>query len=242
LAAALAASLVLIVGLSNRQPLPVVPMKQPAESTSVVASRPVASETDNLQARMAPAGNGPAESVGQQAAPAAPLQSADAEAAASTKSEAKQNEVAGIVSQPVSQLADVQEQSAAATGSGAVESGESRGAPLAKRELAPFGIKQPVTALLIVDPKLVPTSLKQEDYATGELLARLGDARRLAGDRPIAALVTLQLGDRTADAAVIAGAVDEPQMLRRDLDKTAAPSASPTSAGDGYDVILLDRR
>src|SRR5262249_27963841 len=57
LAAALAASLVLIVGLSTQRPS--VQVWPAGGSTSIVASQPVASETVSLQARMQPSGNGP---------------------------------------------------------------------------------------------------------------------------------------------------------------------------------------
>jgi len=246
LAAALAASLVLIVGLSTRQFSHPARMEVPAESTSIVASQPVTRATDNLQARLQPAGNGPAQSAEREAAlPATPQQSADSETAARAKSEADENKVARFASQPESRLADTRSQTAGAVATGAAgqsNTEELRGRALANQIAAPFGLNRPVVALLIVDPKLVPADLKQVNFPTGDLLARLGDARRRVGDRPIAALVTLQLADRTVDAAVITRAADEPQMLRRDLAKTAAPSASPTSAGDGYDVILLDRR
>ena len=243
--AALAASLVLIVGLSTQQFSHPARMEAPAESTSIVASQPVTRATDNLQARLQPAGNGPAQSPEQEAPlPATPQQSADAEAAARAKSEADENKAARFATQPESGLVDTRSQAAGAVAGAAGETNteELRGGALANRIAAPFGLDRPVAALLIVDPKLVPADLKQENYPAGNLLARLGDARRLAGDRPIAALVTLQLADTTADAVIIAGAANELRMLRRDLAKTATPSASPTSAGGGYDVILLDRR
>ncbi len=246
LAAALAASLVLIVGLSTHQFSSPMLQQEPAEPTSIVASQPVASETDNLQARMAPAGNGPTQAAEEQAAlPATPQQSADAESATRAKSEADQSKATRIEGQPESKLADAPPQTTGSVTAGAAgqsNAEELRGDALANQIAAPFGLNRPVAALLIVDPKLVPSDLKQENYPTGDLLARLGDARRLAGNAPIAALVTLQLAGRTVDAVVIAGAADEPQMLRRDLDKTAAPSDSLTLAGEGYDIFLLDRR
>ncbi len=246
-AAALAASLVLVVGMSGRPPFPVAKLKDSAGSASTLASQPVANETDSLQSRMQPAGNSPAEPAQQEAAalPATPPQSADAETTTRAKSEADENEVSQVASQPVSQLADAPAQSAGSVTTGAAggqsNTEELRGDALANRIAGPFGLNRPVAALLIVDPKLVPAGLKQENYPTGDLLARLGDARRLAGNRPIAALVTLRLADRTADAVVIAGAAAEPELYR-DLDKAAAPPASPAAAGGGYDVILLDRR
>ncbi len=246
LAAALAASLVLIVGLSTRQFSHPARMEAPAESTSIVASQPVTRATDNLQARLQPAGNGPAQSPEQEAPlPAPPQQSADAETAARAKSEADQSKAARIAGQPESKLADAPPQttgSVTADAAGQSNAEELRGDALANQIAAPFGLNRPVAALLIVDPKLVPSDLKQENYPTGGLLARLGDARRLAGDAPIAALVTLQLAGRTVDAAVITRAAGEPQIRRLESKKMAAPSASPTSAGGGYGVILLDRR
>jgi hypothetical protein len=236
---------VLVVGLSTQQHYHPTQMEVPAESTSIVASQPVTRVTDNLQARLQPAGNGPAQSAEQEAPLSTILQqSADAEAAARAKSEADENKTARFASQPESQLGDTRSQAAGAVAGAAGQSDteELRGGALANQIAAPFGLNRPVAALLIVDPKLVPADLKQENYPTGDLLTRLGDARRLAGERPIAALVTLQLGDRTADAVVIAGAANESQMLPRDLAKPAAPSASPTSAGGGYGIILLDRR
>ncbi|MGH6961109.1 MAG: hypothetical protein ACREE7_11540 [Dongiaceae bacterium] len=242
----MAASLVLIVGLSTQQISHPARMEVPAEPTNIAASQPVTSETDDLQARMAPAANGPAQSLEQVAAmPTSPQPSADAESAARAKSEADQSKATRIEGQTEAKLADAPPQTvgAVATGSaGQSNTEELRGGALANRIAAPFGLNRPVAALLIVDPKLVPSDLKQENYPTGDLLARLGDARRLAGNRPIAALVTLQLADRTADAVVIAGAADEPQMLRRDLDKAEAPSASLSAADEGYDVIPLDPR
>ena len=38
---------------------------------------------------------------------------------------------------------------------------------------APFGLDRPVTALLIVDPKLVPSDLKQQNYPAGDLFVSL---------------------------------------------------------------------
>jgi hypothetical protein len=104
---------------------------------------------------------------------------------------------------------------------------------------APFGLAHPVAALLIVDPGLVPAALQQKDYPVGGLPARLGDARRLAGGRQVAALVTMQVEGRTVDAIVLAGAA---HYLG---DRYRAASPSSTTLGPvlpGYDLIELDRR
>jgi hypothetical protein len=241
-AAALAASLVLVVGMSD---LMFVHHSQapPAAPASTVAPKTATDEAGDLQARMKPAGNGPVQLAEQEpAVPAAAPASADAETTTRAKSEADEKDVSQAASQPASALADAPAQSAGSVSTGMAgqsNAEELRGDALANRIAEPFGLNRPIAALLIVDPKLVPGGLKQESYPTGDLLARLGDARRLAGDRPIAALVTLRLADRTADAIVVAGATDE-LALRRDLDKHK--TAAVASAGAGYDVILLDGR
>jgi hypothetical protein len=213
---------------------------------------PATGATDSLQARMAPAANGPAQpaqeeaaqSLRQEGTPPAPQKPADAEARAKAELDKQTN----VANQPTS-LADAPPQPAGSatlstTGQFTGTAGQSNaqqliGGAQQNQIAAPFGLDRPVTALLIVDPKLVPSGLRQEAYPTGDLPGRLGDARRLAGDLPIAALVTLQLADRTADAVILAGATDE-LALRRDLDKDkTAPLAS---AAPGYDVVPLDRR
>ena len=214
------------------------------DSAAAGASQQPASETASLQARMQPSAPGPSTPTEQEeSAPASPQQSADAETATRAKSEADEKQAAPNTSQPSSsQLADAPPQPVGAVTQG--EAGQSnteelRGNALANQMAEPFGLNRPVAALLIVDPKLVPTGLKQANYPTGGLLTRLDDARRLAGDRPIAALVTLQLADHTADAIVVASATDE-VALRRDLDKDK--TAAVVSAGAGYDVIPLGGR
>jgi hypothetical protein len=228
------------------EPLPA----QSADSGAAGSSRAPASLTDSLQSRMQPAAKGPAEVAGQTAAaPAAPQQqSADAEAKAKDqlKSEADDKDTGGntLGSRPEPQPADAPTQTATSTATRALgepNAEELRGGALANQVAAPFGINRPIVALLIVDPKLVPSGLKQENYPTGDLSARLDDARRLAGNRPVAALVTVQLLGRPTDAVVIVGTASE-LMLRRDVAKTAESSASSAAAGNGYDMILLDRR
>jgi len=245
-AAALAASLVLVVGMSGRSPFPMAKMKDTAAPAGIVSSQPVANETDSLQSRMQPAGNGPAQPAQQQAAalPASPPQSVDAETATRAKSEADEK-LSQVTSQLQSQVADAPSQTAGSvtlsTG-GQPNAEELRGGALANQIAGPFGLNRPITALLIVDAKLVPADLKQENYPTGDLGARLGDARRLAGGRPVAALVRLLLAGRPVDAVVIAGPPNESLMLRRDLDKTAESSTPASATAEGYDIILLDHR
>ena len=242
-AAALAASLVLVVGISGPQTFTLSSPPQPAAPASAVGAQSATNEAGGLQARMAPAANGPTQtSQPTVSLSAPPRQSADAETATRAKSEADEKDVAQPASRPASALADAPAQTAGSAimgGTGQSNAEELRGDALANQVAGPFGLNRPVTAVLIVDPRLVPAGLKQENYPTGDLPARLGDARRLAGDRPIAALVTLQLADRTADAIVVAGATDE-LALRRDLDKQKTDAVA--TAGAGYDVIPLDRR
>lgn len=105
---------------------------------------------------------------------------------------------------------------------------------------APFGLAHPVVALLIVDPALTPPELNQKDYPTGKLPDRLGDARRLADGRAIAALVTLRVGHRVADAVIA-----EVTKTRALSVSNAAADAESTPLGPvapGYELIELDRR
>jgi hypothetical protein len=106
----------------------------------------------------------------------------------------------------------------------------------------PFGLTEPVVALLIVDPKLVPADVRQKDYPKGDLPARLADARGLAGDRQIAALVKLRLADRVADAAIIVAASRSLAVQgQSDFVDASAPTLAPSLA-EPYDLILLDHR
>jgi hypothetical protein len=100
---------------------------------------------------------------------------------------------------------------------------------------APFGLAHPVVALLIVDPGLAPPDLHQKDFLVGKLPARLGEARRLAGGRPIAALVTMKLENRTLDAIVLAS----PPTERSRTSPTATPLGPVLP---GYKLIEFDRR
>jgi hypothetical protein len=205
---------------------------------------PAASLTDNLQARMEPAGKGPAEQPAE--LQARERLSADAESAARAKSEADEKRTPTVIlGQPQSQLADAPPQTATSATTRAAEEanvGHLRGGLQSNQIAAPFGINRPITALLIVDPGLVPAGVQQESYPTGNLPARLDEARRLAGNSSIAALVTVQLADRPADAIVVAASPERRLVLRQDLDKTTEASAPPIGGDSGFDIILLDRR
>ena len=219
---------------------------QSADSGATNPSQPVASLSDSLQARMQPAGNGPGDVAEQaEAAPAAPQRAADAEAKAKAllKAEADEKQAADTrLGQPQSQPADEPATSATAGATEEANTGYLRGGMQSNQIAPPFGINRPIVALLIVNPKLVPAGLRQESYPTGNLPARLDEARRLAGNSSIAALVTVQLADRPADAIVIAASPERERALRRDVDKTAELSASAAGGDSGYDIILLDRR
>jgi hypothetical protein len=105
---------------------------------------------------------------------------------------------------------------------------------------APFGLAHPVVALLIVDPGLAPPGLHQNDFQVGTLPARLGEARRLAEGRAVAALVTLRVGNRVADAIIA-----ETSKTRALSVSGDAPDAESTPLGPvlpGYELIELDRR
>ena len=186
---------------------------------------------------------------GLQPAPAPPAAPADSKAASNELAAPlkKKQETGSTMSEPAA--VDAPAQTEAATMSAhdlrvrdaATAEEQVRVTGSSSRSL-PFGLTRPVTALLIVDPKLVPANLKQADYSTGDLPARLADARRLVGVGRVAALVTLQLADRTADAAIVL-ASDERQLgsLLRESEAVAA-SAPVAALAKPYDLILLDGR
>lgn len=77
-----------------------------------------------------------------------------------------------------------------------------------------------VTALLIVDTRRAPAALRQAAYPEGELLNRLTDARRAAGERPVIALASLKTNQRTYDAV----------LVERILSQQAQPQSSLPAA------------
>ncbi|MGH6930638.1 MAG: hypothetical protein ACREEV_20155 [Dongiaceae bacterium] len=105
---------------------------------------------------------------------------------------------------------------------------------------APFGLAHPVVALLIVDPGSAPPGLHQKDFPVGTLPTRLGEARRLAEGRIVAALVTLRVGDRVVDAII-----SESRASRALSTAEAVPDTESATLGPvlpGYELIEFDRR
>jgi hypothetical protein len=99
----------------------------------------------------------------------------------------------------------------------------------------PLGLGHPVTALLIVDSELLPAGMRQNEYPSADLPDRLAEARRVAADRPIAALVRMQVEGRAVDAIVL----PSPPTERA---RAAPSSALLGSVLPGYELIELDRR
>lgn len=226
-AAALAASLVLVVGTSRQHGFApsLVPESETAATT--VAAVPQSNETDNLQARYAPAADAPVGSPARQ--------SADSEAAKGASLETEGPVIPSGGREPDSRLADARNESAPASPAEfrRDENAEQlRGNTALNKIAAHFGLDRPIVALLIVDPNLAPPDLKQQDYPTGQLLARLDDARRVAGDRPIVALVTTRDADRSYDAVV----VGRPALSDRFVAEAGLAGES------GFQLIELDRR
>jgi hypothetical protein len=128
--------------------------------------------------------------------------------------------------------ATAKEQAAQGVESVAIDAGAPTAPPA-----APFGLAYPVVALLIVDPGLVPPGVHQKDFPVGTLPARLGEARRLAADQAVAALVTLRVGNRVADAIIA-----EDRKAR--ALSASAPDAESTlgPVHPDYQLIELDRR
>lgn len=234
-AVALAASVVLYVGLSTVQPLQYARDKTPALDTSF-AFAPT-SETDSRAAPAPPAGKPSGTIVDSEALPAEPQDTRRADTAPLAKSESADSGTAGgstpqqpEAAAPAQEPADA-EAAARATAnqqqlggdlqslnqpaaSGTqtsslsapaeqISADELRAAVRSKDASLLFGLPQPVTDLLIVNPHLMPPDVRQEDYSVGNLPARLDEARKAAGGRSIVALVTVRGADRSHDAIIV---------------------------------------
>ncbi len=103
-----------------------------------------------------------------------------------------------------------------------------------------LGLDDPVSALLIVNPRLVPGNLKQEDYPTANLPARLGEARRVAGGRSIVALATIREGDGRHDVALVL----QPFVIDFNADAESIQNqlADAIRRKQAYQAIRLDER
>jgi len=235
-AAALAASVVLYVGLSTVQPRQNARDKTPALNTTLAHA-----PTNETDSRIAP-GTPPADepygaAADSQAAPAQPADVRRADSGQLAKSEGGASGTAGgstppqpAAAAPAQELADAeaaarakanQQQLArdlqslnqpAASGTQTsslsapaeqISADELRAAVRSKDASVLFGLPQPVTDLLIVNPHLMPPDVRQEDYSVGDLPARLDEARKAAGGRSIVALVTVRGADRSHDAIIV---------------------------------------
>jgi hypothetical protein len=221
-----------------------ISQKQPGLSDSEQAPQ-FAYESDDVQARMRPAADAPASAPEGEVAEAAPAQP-------STSGQAPLVVGGGLTEAPAPSppgeegagpsraLQQTASSAAPAAETEQMLRDELRGDAMANRIAGPFGLDHPVAALLIVNPKLTPPGLKQEDYPTADLPARLGEAHRLASGRPIAALVRLQLADGVADAVILAHESGLIARLSAERAKTEPTAAAPRA--EGYDLLLLERR
>lgn len=272
-AAAMAASLVFYVGLSNDQAFrpsasqgvpeaarvsPPASMEsrdaEPAQLADRSASEPQFAEGDvtrnesSIAARQQQsdesiqAANQPAAS-GMQSSPASESESAAttppaAPAASSPRSDqqlsaaADTGEAQGGAAKIAEELAKAERNAPADVASR--PTGLAAAAP-PEPSATPLGLGHPVTALLIVDSELLPSGMRQNEYPSADLPDRLADARRVAGDRPIAALVTMQVEGRSVDAIVLPSPPSEKA-------RAAPSSASLGPVLPGYELIELDRR
>ena len=244
-AAAMAASLVFYVGLSSNQPLRLQTSHEAPEST--VAQQQFSG--GGIQAANEPAASG-TQSAAQAPAAATPTPSG-------TDDERDKTVRLRRDEQAVADSAELRREAkelaksvagAGATGSATtVKESERTGAQSVAVDAAaptapaaPFGLAHPVVALLIVDPGSAPPSLRQEDYPTGNLLARLGEARRLAEGRPVVALVTLRMENRNVDAIISESS--EGKSLSRGAAVSEVESTTLGPLAPGYELIELDRR
>lgn len=92
-----------------------------------------------------------------------------------------------------------------------------------------------VVAMLLVDPGQVPLHLQSQGLPAGRLAARLDEARRLAGDRSVIALFSVQ------DAAGLSDYAQIPLAPRMTQQQLPPPSLAQLLAPDAanYDFIPL---
>jgi hypothetical protein len=234
-AAALAASLVLYVGLSNPL-LQFAPGRQAAEMPLAAPSDEAAGNVARYRAESEPSA---AERL---AAPEPTV--AESEAAPDNRQDAPQSVGSADRLQALNQPAASGMQSAGAAPKQGAEASKSmalRDEAISAAELERLAVEQRITALLVVAPDLVPEEVTQRAYPAGHLPDRLEEARRAAPGQPIAALVTLREADRSYDAAIVAPPMPGEQRL---LGQDAQPAAPPQPApGDElYRIIRLPDR
>jgi hypothetical protein len=202
--------------------------QQPADQSIQATNQPAASGMQAPTAQSEPAAPPPSPGM-DEADPVLALPRSDQQMAAGPDAEAPRR-AAEIAEE---ELAKAERNAPLGAASRPTAAG---GAATAALPATPLGLGHPVTALLIVDSGLLPAGMRQNDYPFGELPDRLADARRVAGDRPIAALVTMQVEGRSVDAIVLPSAPAE-------RARAAAPSSAPLGPVlPGYELIELDRR
>lgn len=92
-----------------------------------------------------------------------------------------------------------------------------------------------ITAILLVNPALAPEPLRSLNWPSGALTGRLEDARRVAGDRPVIALLSLETAVDARDYALVPLPPRSPQQ--HPPPSPLAPSLGPI-AGD-FDYLPL---
>ncbi len=263
-AAALAASVVLYVGLSSTQyqyrlrdevagltetgavrtradQTASAPVTPPAEEPYRTVVEPQALREKSVDAESASAGPLAKSEADSDGAAGGASDLAAAGMAGSSQERADEQE-AGRTLQSFNQPAasGTQTSSSLTTVANQISVGELRAAVQAKDASLLFGLVQPVTELLIVNPHLMPPDVKQEDYRIGNLRARLDEARHAAIGRSIVALVTIRGADRSHDAVVIV------QPFEKDPDageqKAQEQLVDAIRARRAYQIIELDDR
>lgn len=231
--AALAASLVLYVGLSTPS-LQFPPARQAAEMPPAVPSDEIAGDTARYRAESEPSAER------RFAVPESTV--ADSEAAPGGRQDAPQSVESVDLLQALNQPAASGMQSAGAPKQGAEmsKSAAPRDETISAAELKRLAVERRITALLVVTPGLVPAEVTQQAYSAGHLPDRLDEARRAAG-QPIAVLVTLREADRSYDAAILAPPMPGEQRLQEQNAQPAAPSP-PVPSDRLYRIIRLPDR
>jgi hypothetical protein len=156
------------------------------------------------------------------------LESADEAVSARARESAKTRggEAAGVpVPEPEASVAD------SGMAGGALDSDSFDDRRLAK-QIAPG-----LAAMLIVEESLAPAALRSRTLPEGGLAGRLEEARRLAGDRPVIALMSIESAAGRQDFAQV-------PLLPRMTQQMAPPPPLAGLLGDEvrqYDFIELPR-
>jgi hypothetical protein len=105
------------------------------------------------------------------------------------------------------------------------------GARLQEVRLSPDAV---LAALMIVDPRLAPPTMRSRSYPEGDLATQLPQARKLAAGRAVVALVRLQDATTAQDLVVMARPAEEAEK-----SEAAIPASLRALLGDTQAFVMI---